>query len=255
MFYVVSQIMLRCCYAPRRGWRGWHLFNEEFMHPAEVAYPMEYRLTLAAADRNALAIQAALPSPDALNERIRQIIRSTDGPTRNLLALREIADQMAAVVGPRSACRSGCAHCCHIAVLMSSTEARLIGREIGLDPASAKPLRLDRKRHARVVEKHFGQACSFLDNGLCGIYPYRPLACRLHFNIGHGPFFCSADVLPSESVVPNIDFSAFWTAMAMVLQGGVFGDIRQFFPRARAMREPSSGERLTSPGHKHRIDS
>jgi Fe-S-cluster containining protein len=44
------------------------------------------------------------------------------------------------------------------------------------------------------------QPCPFLHGGLCRIYPYRPIACRMHFSLSP-PYWCSPSHFQNGNVV------------------------------------------------------
>ena len=54
--------------------------------------------------------------------------------------LRKAADSVTGSAAPLAACRKGCSHCCHIAVMISRAEALVIAKETGapMNPLAGK---------------------------------------------------------------------------------------------------------------------
>jgi hypothetical protein len=81
------------------------------------------------------------------------------------------------------ACERGCHHCCHITVAASPPEVFLVAARLReeLDPlarfGARAALAVDEQFDTRDRFAH-GKACAFLTDGLCSIYPVRPLSCR-----------------------------------------------------------------------------
>ncbi|KGQ22286.2 YkgJ family cysteine cluster protein [Thermus filiformis] len=94
--------------------------------------------------------------------------------------------------GVRPSCRAGCFYCCYPWVTLSRLEAEAIRPH--LTPAQKErvlregPRRLALLRERKddpgfpgwFFQKAFqeGTPCPLLEEGLCGVYPHRPLACR-----------------------------------------------------------------------------
>lgn len=153
----------------------------------------------------------------------------------------QFADRINAAIEPHAQCKRGCAHCCHIAVSLTETEAELIGEAIGQRPAApthfhalTAPQGFD-PGESKV--RYFGKPCPFLDGQVCSIYENRPIACRLHHNLGE-VFFCRTDVPIAENGVSSLDTMALTGAMtAMFIRKNPsekFADLREFFPRKRS---------------------
>ena len=75
-------------------------------------------------------------------------------------------------VGEHIVCRQGCDGCCGHSLSVFSVEADLIDDYM----ATLQPYQLEKIR-SRVAA---GSHCSFLVDGLCSIYPVRPVICRTH---------------------------------------------------------------------------
>jgi Fe-S-cluster containining protein len=105
------------------------------------------------------------------------------------LAQHEI-EQMLARTPPESrpACRAGCAFCCAIPVAVSPPEALYIAAWLHETRSAEAQVALRTHLRARVEERQgwtveargaHKRLCLFLrDDWQCGIYPFRPLACR-----------------------------------------------------------------------------
>lgn len=126
---------------------------------------------------------------------------------------------------PLLPCREGCAHCCHIAVTISSVEAEEIGRLVGRSPVSFK-------EDGDLDYAHFhGVPCPFLRQDICSIYDHRPLACRSHVALDEDNLLCSATPLGRADVgVASLDMTVVKLAFMGMNQGRHIGDIREFFP-------------------------
>lgn len=85
-------------------------------------------------------------------------------------------------------CGKGCGSCCTLAVHCTATEAALIAATLTGDQIEAVAAYVtglclkvsgvtDLKSYLRLHRRELG-GCPFLQNGLCGIYPTRPLSCR-----------------------------------------------------------------------------
>jgi Fe-S-cluster containining protein len=198
--------------------------RDEFMAlPASVA-------TLAHAQRQADALHAS-PAWQATQwtQRLNSLRRPTLKLRQRYAALYALADQANAAIAPFTVCRTGCAHCCHIALTISDYEAQRISRITGR--AVAKPADNNTPNAiANTRAKYFGVPCPFLVDSLCSIYADRPIECRTHQNIGDDPGMCDPAVPPDVSLVPKVDLAPFnWMAGA-TFSLGVAADIRDFFP-------------------------
>ncbi len=119
---------------------------------------------------------------------------------------RNVADQTEGM--PQLACHKGCGTCCRLQVVATMPEVLMVARyvramaggfrKVGVDlPArlaaatagedGAKPMAL-------------GRECPFLAEGVCVIYPVRPLACRGHASFDEAA--CTSALLGGEDDVP-----------------------------------------------------
>ncbi|MES2928937.1 MAG: YkgJ family cysteine cluster protein [Pseudomonadota bacterium] len=96
--------------------------------------------------------------------------------------LDTVAEQ-ARATGPQPACQAGCAHCCHLRVEATEPEVFHIAKHLRAQPAEALADALSAlHRHVTTAALNptnpARQACSFLVDERCNIYPVRPAACR-----------------------------------------------------------------------------
>ncbi len=148
-----------------------------------------------------------------------------------------LADRISEAVDKHSQCKRGCSHCCYISVGITETEAELIGEAIKTKPTTPKNSYTLFDEHLIDGEEfkaaYFGKPCGFLDGTDCSIYENRPIACRLHHNLGDA-FFCRVDVPIEESMVSTIDTRAITGALMVQMikkkPGLRLADIREFFP-------------------------
>lgn len=158
----------------------------------------------------------------------RVVIQNGSRPVR-LRSLVALADRVAAEIQPSTPCRRGCNQCCHIAVPVTRTEAKLIGSRIGVEPAEPRE-----STDARAMQHaQFGRPCVFLEDGGCSIYDARPVSCRLHFHIGATPAPCDTAAGMTAQANANLDLSPVFSAYQEITDNSGFADIRDFFPSGR----------------------
>ncbi len=117
----------------------------------------------------------------------------------------------------RSACRSGCSHCCCLFVCVTPGEGELIAKDIKKLPSKMYDRVVSRlKRNAEIEAEGIDEYtrkkawCAFLDRDTkqCVIYNNRPLSCR-NYN--------SEDVEMCKAAVGNLDGETPRTAMLFYL--------------------------------------
>lgn len=179
--------------------------------------------------RNLLKIRDRSDELHSLIEEEPQTITEAEGTLpekykRIMLLVKSAAD----IVAPISACGKGCGHCCKMAVTVTSYEAELIGKAVGVEPAKNVKMSLDQDA---MVAQYMNVPCTFLKKGICQIYDHRPLPCRTHFNVSDFPQLCDTINHPGQDV-PNINFTKLWFASSVLgLEGDcIFADLREFFP-------------------------
>lgn len=198
---------------------------------------------------------------------LRAAVAAT-GAAKRLIWLRRAVDTLglAAERAGGLPCRRGCAHCCHIALMISRPEAQALakatGRPMVEHPAglvSASGLFAGLDPHAglqaalahqdQTVEKHNGEPCPFLDDrNECSAYADRPLACRLHFSLADDEGPCRVvdedGALTGLKAVPYLDASRLKAAsLCTIGLNHDMADVREWFapspgvadaPRAKA---------------------
>lgn len=85
--------------------------------------------------------------------------------------LRMGAQTIADTVDGMAACRAGCDSCCHIPVLLLASEARVIGKAIGVKPEDVSRELRDGPPPSWRGKEH---PCPFLKNSRCAIRESRP---------------------------------------------------------------------------------
>lgn len=202
---------------------------------AETVYPVQFAAAGAAAARHHAAIMAVASwIRDDLERRCERIVADNSGSRPKLGKLRQLADEISAAISPNAICRRGCAECCRgMAVSMAEIEAQVISAAIDRPVTGhGRPQREAIRSRDEMVLKYWGIPCPFLAGDECSIHEHRPIACRLHFSLADTPFFCSTELKPDESAVPNIQIPPFWRAYAAVTRQSNHGDIREFFGKA-----------------------
>lgn len=88
--------------------------------------------------------------------------------------------EQARATGPQPACQAGCAHCCHLRVEATEPEVFHIAQHLRAQPATVRADAISAlQRHVATAQASTTrQACSFLVDDRCSIYPVRPAACR-----------------------------------------------------------------------------
>lgn len=138
-----------------------------------------------------------------------------------------VARRVFELLASYSPCKKGCSACCHMAVSITSGEAKIIGDAYGITPERPAPVTSQQE----TVQKYVQCRCPFLEQGVCQIYPHRPLACRGFFNFSDFPELCDVVAYPGSDV-PSVDLSPLWmTASVVAFRNGEYpADIRDFFP-------------------------
>lgn len=152
------------------------------------------------------------------------------GPARKVALLRNMAAVLGEAARQLVPCSRGCSKCCHMATALSEDEAAVIAE------ATGAPLAVPTEylHGDPAVARFNGQPCPFLQEGMCGIYAERPLACRMHIHLDRDSTLCQ--IVPGETIrVPRLDtieldrhyMHAFHPDPRQVR----LADIREFFPQ------------------------
>lgn len=150
--------------------------------------------------------------------------------------LRKGADALVEAIRPLAACRKGCSHCCHIAVVVSQAEAVVIAKETGhsLNSKAGRALGIGDASDAdaarqELTDQYKGTPCVFLKEGACEIYEHRPLACRLLMNLDDDDLLCQLVEDGPAPRVPYLNTQAHDVRALMVLGNQQYADIREWF--------------------------
>lgn len=129
-----------------------------------------------------------------------------------------------------SACARGCDHCCHLAVPVASSEARLIAEATGRAAASPTgDARMSDEDWKAIERAALGTPCPFLRDQACSIYSLRPFACRTHISLDDDDLLCR--LVPGVAVpVPYADATRVVAHFLMSFPSDAVADIRAFFP-------------------------
>ncbi|MCX7627258.1 MAG: YkgJ family cysteine cluster protein [Methylophilaceae bacterium] len=158
-----------------------------------------------------------------------RIARMNAGTQVKLKEVLRTADRIFAHAAQFAACTRGCGHCCHVHVPIADFEAHYIAHHTG------RAARLIRHSipHDR-MDYSSKTPCTFLRDGECSIYPFRPLTCRMHLNFDVDAHWCLHENWNHpDAAIPRPDIGPLMQAYALL--GGkspVMADIRDFFPAA-----------------------
>lgn len=161
----------------------------------------------------------------ALRDRVQRVVNENSSVSSRKRKLTQLMLDAVAAVESEVVCRKGCSHCCHIPVMILAGEAERLAEATGR-PMTGLPIRDPRTINR---DAYMGEPCPFLVDNACSVYEVRPLACRLHHNLGYDPSVCDVSVV---NVVPM--FNSFrWFELGYAYLAGnkeAVGDIRDFFP-------------------------
>lgn len=131
---------------------------------------------------------------------------------------------------PPLACRKGCGTCCRIQVVATAPEVLMVARyvramadgfrKVGIDlPARLAAASAAAPETAGTMA--LGRECPFLVEGICVIYPVRPLACR-----GHVSFNEEACVAALEGEADEVPVSESHRTVRALVQGALQSALR-----------------------------
>lgn len=150
-----------------------------------------------------------------------------------------------------SACRRGCAHCCHLPVAITSAEAQVIGDAIGRSPAklydalTVKDLATDpgfAQRQQGAERRVLGTPCPFLWRGECTVYEQRPFACRTHLSLDDDDLLCRL-IEGVDVPVPYANASMVYGVFLAAQPNEQLADIRAFFPERTVAMDQRGADR------------
>lgn len=167
----------------------------------------------------------------------RMLVRAEEAGTvgQRIHWLRRAADAGTQDAAKLAACREGCNHCCHQAVIVSKAEAQVIGKAIGatLNPTAGRISIATQNLEAaklQVQRRYTGQACVFLRDGKCSVYMQRPLVCRLLVNLDDDDLLCQLVDEGESPVVPYLNMGHQELRAAILLGSHqLYDDIREWF--------------------------
>ncbi|RYE42898.1 MAG: YkgJ family cysteine cluster protein [Hyphomicrobiales bacterium] len=161
-------------------------------------------------------------------EKTRSLTKHADAPrliqaaqcastmTQRVLWLQRAASAWARPLEAVGACRTGCAHCCHIPVALSRKEAELLARASGrrmteprtpVRPALPSDPAPIKAATARLQQWPTGTPCPFLADQTCSVYAARPLVCRMLINLDDDDLLCRQSAEgPAEVLADLRDF-------------------------------------------------
>jgi Fe-S-cluster containining protein len=170
---------------------------------------------------------ASMPVLETLRQQL-QLAQTPAVPTgAKLIRLRHIAGEWSKVFSSKTACSSGCSHCCHLSVMVPRSEAKLMAKAIGrklTEPAEARDM-----EQASQTAAYLGKACTFLVDSKCSIYAHRPMMCRTLVNMDSVDTLCRL-VDGVEVPVPYLNTVILKGYFAYLTQAEQFADVREWFP-------------------------
>lgn len=117
---------------------------------------------------------------DMVNSLFRDLQYTNESKINKLQKIYNFLDEYGSFVQSFSVCSKGCSACCHIDVLVTELEAKLIDKKMGQK----------RKSPQGVFSMDHYSPCPFLDSkGECSIYNARPFNCRT-FHTLDDPKYC-----------------------------------------------------------------
>lgn len=149
-------------------------------------------------------------------------------PMVKLARIRKSVETLFAYADGHVVCKAGCAYCCHLKIEVSRLEAEYIGEKTGVVPAVLGEV-VPRDPHAFSEQT----PCPFLKKGVCSIYEYRPLICRIHVNMDVDDYWCRFENWNNPGgAVPKPTFNSILNAFIELNQksGSAVADIRDYFP-------------------------
>lgn len=140
--------------------------------------------------------------------------------------LNKLMDTLSAATEGITPCKEGCAHCCYMAVEITTEEAKAIADASG--KALLTPAVFNQEPDPA---KYEGTPCPLLVNDRCSVYAARPMACKLHNSVDEDNLLCQ--IVPGESIrAPSFDTIRFGMLGVLAYPDPntlQYADIRDFF--------------------------
>lgn len=170
-----------------------------------------------------------------LRQRVKHVMDSDATGAAKRRRIIQILDAANHALAPHAACKTGCGHCCNIAVEITQREAAAIGAVAHISP-KVLPV-LDSETSDRLhqgIDLYRDVPCPFLLDQRCSVYEVRPATCRAHHSLNEDNEQCKMSTPSQESSVPSFNLKAPLYALAFLAfkAGESVGDIREYFPHA-----------------------
>ncbi len=155
--------------------------------------------------------------------------RYASNPFKALAETFESIDRTYSYADGLIACKKGCSYCCHMEIGLSQVEADYIADRVGV-PAKRLTSQREESNPDGWIDPN--KPCPFLRDGVCAIYPFRPMVCRTYVSFEDSNDKCRFDstskihLIDREASLPGV-LKAY--AELVVQYGGFLGDIRDFF--------------------------
>lgn len=205
--------------------------NEGFKEAARSGFvePRTPEATQATAKKNYAAFLAAIPAEvHRREEKLPADLRLMNAkPMVKLARIRKSVETLFGYADGHIACRKGCAYCCHQAIDISRLEAEYIQEKTGIQYA---PVFTSTQRDPLGFSEK--TPCPFLKQGVCSIYEYRPLICRIAVNLDSDPYWCEFENWHKPGgVVPKPTFRSIYIAYTELnaKADSIMADIRDYF--------------------------
>jgi Fe-S-cluster containining protein len=182
---------------------------------------------VSAAQNMATVKLASTPAIEHLRQQLCQAQTPSVPTGAKVIRLRHIAGEWSKVFSSKTACSSGCSHCCHLGVLVPKSEAKLLAKAIGRK--FTEPTEQRNMERAGQETKYLGTPCTFLVSNKCSIYAYRPMMCRTLVNMDSVDTLCRL-VKDVDVPVPYLNTVSLKGYFAYLTQTEQFADIREWFP-------------------------
>jgi Fe-S-cluster containining protein len=120
-----------------------------------------------------------------------------------------------------------------MATFLTTAEAEVISKATGAPLATPAAATLTRTSNEIERAQYAGVPCSFLADGRCTIYAFRPWACRVHFSVDQDELLCK--IVPGERIeAPSYQTQSLFLIYLLAQPGNPLdikmADIREFFP-------------------------